>query len=142
MPFYDLGCPGCHAEYVDVWMRTDETRDCGCGVTLERLWRTRTVIGDECDITQENGFAHPTHFTSKSVLKKALDGKGLEMHVRHMPIPGTDKSPHTSDWSRGCVDLAGATALVTHRMGSTGKHETPSDAPIMGTWTVRDWEPR
>lgn len=97
------------------------------------------VIGDECDVVQENGFAHPTRFTSKSELAKALDAKGLEMRVRHIAVPGTDKSPHTTDWSKGSMDaqtLENARQL-TMRTGTAGKTAAP-DAPIMGTWTIRE----
>lgn len=96
------------------------------------------IIGDECDVVQENGFHHPTRFTSKSALAKALDEKGLEMRVRHVPIPGSDKSPHTTDWSKGSIDpqtLANVTELVSRNGRSSGKDTTLAPAPI-GTWTM------
>lgn len=62
------------------------------------------AIGDECDIMQENGFRHPTRFTSKRELARALAERGLEMQVKHVTVPGTDKSPYTTDWSKGSMD--------------------------------------
>ena len=98
-----------------------------------------SAIGDACDLVQENGFAHPRHFTSKRALTKALAERDLEIHVRHVPIPGTDKSPYTSDWSRGTVDLAAATALLDPaRRVRTGSDRVRETVPI--TWTIRGVE--
>lgn len=46
----------------------------------------------------------------------------LTEFVRHTPVPGTDRSPHTSDWSKGSIDpqtLANARALVERVTGDT-----------------------
>lgn len=94
------------------------------------------AIGDECDIWQENGFRHPQHFTHKSALRRALAANGHEMAVRHVPIPGTDRSPHTSDWSRGSVDLVAAAALVSRNGAAKGKDPEPESVPV--TWQVRE----
>jgi hypothetical protein len=59
-----------------------------------------TVIGDEMDHWQVNGTKTPIHFTSKAERKAWLKAAGYEEFVRHQPLPGTDKSAHTSDWSR------------------------------------------
>jgi hypothetical protein len=59
-----------------------------------------TVIQDACDITQVNGTKTPIHFTSKAERKAWLKAAGYEEFVRHQPLPGTDKSTQTSDWSR------------------------------------------
>lgn len=139
MPLYDVKCPACGAEQTDVWALPSGITLCLCGATTERLWRTRAVTSDECDLIQENGFAQPTRFTSKSALRKALDAKGLEMRVRHVPIPGTDSSPHTTDWSRGSVDLAAATAAVSEPRGKLRAIEDAAHVDV--TWTIQDWTP-
>lgn len=139
MPLYDVRCPTCGAEQTDVWALPSGTTRCVCGATAERLWRTRAVLSDECSILQENGFRHPTRFTSKAALSKALDAKGLEIRVRHMPIPGTDKSPHTTDWSRGGVDLVAATAAVSEPRGKAVPAADEADVPV--TWTIQEWQP-
>jgi hypothetical protein len=59
-----------------------------------------TVIGDEMDHWQVNGTKTPIHFKSKSARRAWLKATGQEEFVRHQPLPGTDKSAHTSDWSR------------------------------------------
>jgi hypothetical protein len=98
-----------------------------------------TAIGDACDVVQENGFAHPTRFTSKRALDRALAAKDLEIRVRHKPVPGTDKSPHTSDWSRGTVDLVAAAALCDparrSRSATSGADGHVGHVPI--EWTIR-----
>jgi len=121
-------CETCHRELV-----VGEWPFCPHGFRQTR----GGVIGDECDIVQENGFTHPTRFTSKNALAKALDAKGLEMRVRHVPIPGTDKSPHTTDWSKGSMDaqtLENARVLTMR----TGRGDSPvPERESLGTWTIR-----
>lgn len=63
-----------------------------------------TVIPDAMDHTQINGCKTPIRFRSKSDRKAWLKANGYEEFVRHVPLPGSDKSPHTSDWSRGYDD--------------------------------------
>ena len=60
---------------------------------------TPTIIGDACDVWQENGTPVPIHFQSKSDRRVWLKANGLEERVRHVPLPGTDKSPYTTNWS-------------------------------------------
>jgi hypothetical protein len=139
MPLYDTRCLVCGAEQVDVWAAINETTKCNCGGDTERMWRTRHVTSDECRILQENGFRHPTLFTSKEALRKALDAKGLEMRVRHVPIPGTDRSPYTTDWSRGTVDLVAATAAVSEPRGKVAP--VVDDAHVPVSWAIQEWEP-
>jgi hypothetical protein len=60
------------------------------------------VIGDEIDmVVENNGTPDPIRFRSREAMKKHLDAYHLSPMVRHVPLPGTDKSPYTSDWSRG-----------------------------------------
>ena len=111
-----------------------------CGSETTRVWTSRTsrVNGDACDVLQENGFPTPRHFTSKRELTRALAEKGLEVRVRHVTIPGTDKSPHTTDWAKGSIDpqtLANAQALVSRAGTYTGQDPVDPDVPI--TWTIR-----
>lgn len=58
-----------------------------------------TVIGDECDVWVRHGLCHedgsPKRFTSKQAMREEARAKGLEPAVRHTPLPGTDKNPHT-----------------------------------------------
>ena len=43
----------------------------------------------------ENLSPHPQTFYSKSDFKAAMAAAGVEQHVQHRGLPGSDKSPHT-----------------------------------------------
>jgi len=61
--------------------------------------------GDEMDeLIENNGTPLPIRFTSKQMLRDHTRAHGLEPMVRHRPLPGSDKSPHTVDWSKGSID--------------------------------------
>lgn len=100
-------------------LRVSEIKACqDCGTAMVRVWVTKptNVIGDECDLWQENGFHTPQHFRSKSERARALLEKGYDPHYsKHVTLPGTDKHPETTDWSKGSVDpqtLRNAAILV------------------------------
>jgi hypothetical protein len=40
----------------------------------------------------------PKRYYSKSEIAKAAKAKGYVNHVEHVPMPGSDKSPHTTRW--------------------------------------------
>lgn len=40
----------------------------------------------------------PRRFDSKSAMRKEAAARGWTNLVEHKPLPGTDKSPHTSRW--------------------------------------------
>lgn len=145
MPFYDFGCAHCGTVKVDVWAKIDEVLMCACGQPMAHYWAQKpsNVIGDEIDIVQENGFHEPRRFTSKAEYKRALDEAGLEQRVRHVPVPGTDKSPYTTDWSKGSMDpqtMANAKALV-ERAGLASKADEVESLPVRWSdrimWTER-----
>ena len=101
------------------------------------------AIGDECDIWQENGFRHPRHFSHKSELTRALAAVGKEITVRHRPLPGTDKSPFTTDWSKGSIDaqtLDNARVLMSRN--GTAEGNDPEPEPLNVKWQVRDVHPK
>ena len=62
--------------------------------------KAHTVIGDEIDITVEHGICNPDgtpkRYTSKSDMRAAERALGLTNQVRHVGMPGSDKSPHTT----------------------------------------------
>src|SRR5579872_4015881 len=101
--------------------------------------RIAGVIGDECDLVQENGFHTPTRFTSKAALRDALAARGLEMRVRHVTVPGTDKSPHTTNWASGLPEeyLVGVKAML-ERCAKEARGSSPTPAfqwPV--SWATR-----
>lgn len=46
----------------------------------------------------ENMSATPQKFYSKSEYRDAMRAANLKQEIRHVPLPGSDKSPHTSRW--------------------------------------------
>lgn len=106
---------------------------------------SQAVIGDDRFIggmTLENLDHDPVTVYSRSELKREMDARGLQSFVRHMPLKGTDKSPHTTDWSKGSIDpqtLANAKALVSRQ--PTVK-ATPTDVPLKTLkMTIREITP-
>ncbi len=99
-----------------------------------------SVIGDEIDVVLENnGTPDPLRFRSREAMKKHLDAHGLIPAVRHVPVPGSDKSPHTTDWSRGMdpVTLENARILLS-RPSSRAVAEPGASLPIEVTVRTLD----
>lgn len=74
--------------------------------------------------TFENLGHEPRTFYSPAELSRYLKAHNLEPMVRHQPLPGTDKSPHTTSWAAiSQASLDGATAML-ERVGA-GKAPAP-----------------
>ena len=120
MPMFDFKCE-CGAEF-EVLIRADDIAICpACRSTLvTKEWTTTaTVIGDECDFVQENGLQHPVRVRSWSEYRRLMKENNCESAVRHIGVPGTDRSPHTSNWSAISPEtLAGAKAMLERSMGA------------------------
>lgn len=78
------------------------------------------MIGRGADVTWpggktfENLANEPVTFYSKSEYQKYLRTHHIEECVRHVPVPGSDKSPHTTSWATmDPYTLDAAKALVT-----------------------------
>jgi hypothetical protein len=130
MPFYDRKCSACDWQKIDVFERvTPEDVSCpDCSAATDRVWLTKpsNVIGDECDIRQENGFKTVQHFRSKIERKRALKAAGVEECVQHRPMPGTDKSKHTMNWATmDSKTLENARILVERQGGFKGNDPAP-----------------
>ena len=96
------------------------------------------IIGDELDYIDHNLGRHPIHIRSRAQRRLLMQERGLVERVEHVPVPGSDKSPHTRSWA--VVDLAAATALVS-RGGALEVLETPETADRSGVdlaWHVKD----
>lgn len=160
MPFYDYShdpeLTACPARVIDV-LRPYQGRDdlllCpDCTLPLRRLytissdrrWAEDQIPGG---IWLENYGPERikvySHTERKKLLKAGPDGKvrrdkttgqpyELQEMVRHTPVPGTSKSPHTVDWAAGSIDpqtLENARVLVS-RPGARGEEaRDPDDVP-------------
>jgi hypothetical protein len=75
--------------------------------------------------TLENVGLEPVTFYSRSEKRRYLKEHGLVEMVRHVPVPGTDVSPHTSSWTG--VNLE-AGRILAERQAHTKASKTPHRA--------------
>ena len=103
MPVYDRLCPTCGWAKSDNYETRTQAVTCPDGHDTDRVWigRPVTLIGDEIPGGQviENAGHHPVTVYSRSERKRLLEARGLREFVRHVPVKGSDKSPHTTSWS-------------------------------------------
>lgn len=141
MPFYDRACSACAWTQIDAFERvTCPAPPCpDCGAETTRVWLSKppNVIGDECDIIQENGFRHPRRFRFKSDRRRALKEAGCQEAVRHVGAKGSDRSKHTINWGArmDAKTLENALALVSR--ASTTWSEPPLPPVNMHITIVR-----
>jgi len=128
MPKFDQHCLTCdwHGEIVVAPFAMPPCPQCG-GET-ERLWTTAAKsITDEIPggTWIENLGHQPMQFFNKSDIVKEAKRRGLEPCVRHVPIPGTDKSPHTTSWAAVGPYQMEQARLLLERVGrpSVSSHE-------------------
>lgn len=133
MPRYTVRCPDGHES--DVVCRWDARHlPCpSCDRPTERVWTaSAAVIGDECDFYDPN---LERRFTSKAEHLKEITARGWVHKVKHMPMPGTDKSTFTKRW-----DTCPATLLQSEEDRIARWHQwdreqglttTPTDVAII-----------
>jgi hypothetical protein len=102
MPRFDQHCLACAWEG-EIAVPAHHCPPCpSCGGVTERLWRASArVHGDEIlgGVWIENLGPQPLQFHSKHAIVQEARRRGLEPMVRHTPVPGSDKSPHTTSWA-------------------------------------------
>jgi hypothetical protein len=104
MPLFDRMCRTCGWARADLLEKHDiGTVLCPQGHATERVWvgRHTTMIPDDFPggRVYENLGHTPRRIYSRSELKRVMAQEGVMPFVRHQPLPGTDKSPHTTPWS-------------------------------------------
>jgi hypothetical protein len=75
--------------------------------------------------TLHNVGPEPVTFFSRSEKRRYLKEHGLVEMVRHVPVPGSDSSPHTTSWT--AVDLEAGRILAERQ--ATTKATTPEYRP-------------
>ena len=118
-----------------------------CALPLQRIWTVSSQKRAAEDnipggLWLENYSKDPvkvySHTERKRLLKVDVDGKvrrdkhtgepyELQEMVRHTPVPGSNRSPHTVDWSAGSIDavtLENARILVSRPATANAESET------------------
>jgi hypothetical protein len=99
MPMFDYRCTDGHEFEACVPSGTDAMLCRQCSSLAERVWRgMAAVIGDECDFIDDNLSRHPIRIRSKTEHRRLMKEKGVQLGVKHVGLPGSDKSPHTTRW--------------------------------------------
>lgn len=106
MPLYDLICQNKHVQR-DLLLKIGERPPCPeCGTATETLWDSApNVIGDDIPggvwirhgVCNEDGT--PRKYYTKSAIAAEAKRRGLTQAVRHVGVPGSDKSPRTTRWT-------------------------------------------
>lgn len=140
MPNYDRLCNACGWVAIDVLepIAAPPVACPQCEAETIRVWLTAppNVIGDEMDHIQVNGLRHPRRFRSKQELARWRKSEGFTVLDEHIPLQGTDKSPHTSRWASGGKQwLADAEELARRNGAAEGTTpEEPCEWNI--TWST------
>jgi hypothetical protein len=102
VPKFDQHCPNCGWQG-EITAAPHEHPPCSrCGHRTERIYLGGYgMVGDEIVGGQviENLGHQPVTVYSRSELKREAEKRGLEIAVRHVGTPGSDKSPHTTRWT-------------------------------------------
>lgn len=88
--------------------------------------------------TFENLGHEPKTFYSPAELNRYLKANRLESFVRHTPVPGTDKSPHTTSWAAVSQETLDGAKAMLERVGKGTKDEAPQTWIESMTVTVTD----
>jgi hypothetical protein len=101
MPMYDFKCDNGHQhrdQLRSIANRHDPCPDCGCPITMNP--NRTSMIGDDIPggMWVENLGPKPVQVFSKSQLRHEAQMRGLTQSVRHVGVPGSDKSKHTVRW--------------------------------------------
>lgn len=145
MPRHTQHCTTC--QWVDdIFVAAHEHPPCPvCGSVTERLWsgKSASVAQDswEGGKTFENLGHDPVTVYSRSELKRELKERGLEECVRHVPVPGTDKSPHTTNWDVPSEYALRQAKILLERVGTVtvpAKEERGGVAPYATPQMVKE----
>jgi len=148
MPRFDQRCVTCQWEG-EIWARAYEYPPCPeCGGSTERIWRrSAKVVPDEFPggLTLENLGPDPVTVYSRSELKRELKARNLEPFVRHAPLPGTDRSPHTTSWAVPCAYTLEQARILLERVGQPAlptkdtSHVYPVATPELAKEIAEAW---
>lgn len=127
MPLYDLACSAGHQHTDVLTVRYGEFPACPtCGAETRPAVVRRGAVRDDSFIggrTFENLADHPVTFYSKTDYRAYLKRHRLEECVRHVPLAGSDKSPHTTTWSSVAPETLEGARKLLERIGLAQQSE-------------------
>ena len=101
MPLFDLRCRRCGI-IGEQFVRLGIPSPCrACGGATDKIWtRPPAMIRDSIrgGVVVENLTPHPKRFYSKTEIRDEMRARGVESRVKHVGLPGSDRSPHTTRW--------------------------------------------
>jgi len=98
-----------------------------CNDRAEQFWNGKSpgIVQDSIEggMVLENLGPEPVTVYSHSEHRRLLKERGLINVVKHTAVPGTDQSPHTTNWARGAdaTFLDNAKTLVSRPRQVSGK---------------------
>lgn len=134
MPTFDFRCTICGKIWEQFLYKYNQLPNC-CNQKAEKIWvqHSPAVIQDSIIGGQwiENLGHVPIRVDSKKQLQQEYKNRGLINYVKHVGVPGTDKSPHTSNWASIGKDTLEQTkqlleAHAERNRPSTTKQKDPS----------------
>jgi hypothetical protein len=114
------------------------------GVGLCPFEKRRESFGRGADVTWpggkvfENLSDQPQTFYSPRELNQYLKAHNLEPFVRHTPVPGSDKSPHTVSWAAVSQETLDGAKAMLERVGTAAKEPVPQTYIQSMTVTMTD----
>ena len=147
MPRYTQLCTRC-AWFGDIWAQPYHNPKCpACGGETERTWAKMPervmITRDEIPggVTLENYGHEPVTFYSHSERRAYMKAHGLQEMVRHVGVPGSDKSPYTTSWATSDPYTLEQARLLLERTGRepvTWDHVTDADVEVPMELLVSD----
>lgn len=125
---YDFKCPDCGTVFERLCRVGERSAPCenpDCLCAAERVWVTKppAAIGDECDYIAENLGPTEIRIRSKAERRRIMKERGLFEMVRHVGVPGTDKSPHTTNWNCISAETLSSAKSMLERVGGIRRSE-------------------
>ena len=126
-------------------MNTETCDRCGTVFGVGADWRCphermQGAVRDDSFIggkTFENLGDTPVTFHSKTDYRRYLQTHGIEECVRHVPVPGSDKSPHTTSWAAVSQETLDGAKAMLERVGTGTDPVRPSYIQSIETY-IRD----
>jgi hypothetical protein len=123
MPRYSQYCPVCGWQD-EIYAAPFQRPPCPhCGGETDRLWVQQSAAmrqdSWEGGKTFENLGPEPVTLYSRTELKAELEKRGLQEAVRHVPVPGSDRSPHTTRWDVPCQKTLENARILLERCGAS-----------------------